>query len=91
MIFFLFYIQNSKYVSELTYNQNKDGTGIVYLKRTNQVKFNPDKTHLLVFNKTTSEEDVIYLCGETAWSTATLRILNTLKKEKKVLFGVKNK
>jgi len=53
------------------------------LKRTNQVKFNPDKTHLLVFNKTTSEEDVIYLCGETAWSTATLRILNTLKKEKK--------
>ena len=27
---------------------------------TNQVKFNPDKTHLLVFNKSTNEEDVLY-------------------------------
>lgn len=45
---------------------------------TNQVKFNPDKTHLLVFNKITNDEDVLYLCGERIVKSNSIKYLGVM-------------
>jgi hypothetical protein len=45
---------------------------------TNQVKFNPDKTHMLVFNKITNDEDELYLCGERIVKSNSIKYLGVM-------------